>query len=222
MIQIEFTPTEQQALHYERYHHPQPLVQRRMEALWLKSHHLPHTLIATLTGVCENTLRSYFQTYVDGGLEKLKETHFYHPESELQPHAPCLETYFRAHLPATVKEAQSEIEQLTGVRRSETQVRQFLSKLGMRCRKVGMVPAKANPAEQATYVQTQLEPRLADARAGTRVVFFVDAAHFVLAPFLGFLWSFARVFIRAPAGRQRFNVLGALNGLKTTLRSRMS
>jgi transposase len=44
-------------------------------------------------------------------------------------------------------------------------------------------------------------------------VFFVDAAHFVLAPFLGMLWCFARVFIPAPAGRQRFNVLGALNAL---------
>lgn len=44
-------------------------------------------------------------------------------------------------------------------------------------------------------------------------MFFVDAAHFVLAPFLGFLWCFTRVFIRAPAGRQRFNVLGALNAI---------
>lgn len=44
-------------------------------------------------------------------------------------------------------------------------------------------------------------------------MFFVDAAHFVLAPFLGMLWCFARVFIRAPAGRQRFNVLGALNAI---------
>ena len=41
----------------------------------------------------------------------------------------------------------------------------------------------------------------------------MDAAHFVLAPFLGFLWSFTRLFIRAPAGRQRFNVLGALNAI---------
>lgn len=36
---------------------------------------------------------------------------------------------------------------------------------------------------------------------------------FVLAPFLGMLWCFARMFIRAPAGRQRFNVLGALNAI---------
>jgi transposase len=42
-------------------------------------------------------------------------------------------------------------------------------------------------------------------------VYFVDAAHFVLAPYLAFLWSFVRVFIKAPSGRQRFNVLGALN-----------
>jgi transposase len=44
-------------------------------------------------------------------------------------------------------------------------------------------------------------------------VFFVDAAHFVLSSFLGLLWCFERLFIRAPAGRQRFNVLGALNAI---------
>lgn len=32
-------------------------------------------------------------------------------------------------------------------------------------------------------------------------------------PYQGILWSFTRLFIRVPAGRQRFNVLGALNAL---------
>lgn len=41
----------------------------------------------------------------------------------------------------------------------------------------------------------------------------MDAAHFVFAPFLGYLWSFIRMFIKAPSGRQRFNVLGALNAI---------
>ncbi len=58
-----------------------------------------------------------------------------------------------------------------------------------------------------------MEPRLAEAQAGKRAVFFVDAAHFVLAAFLGFLWSVKRLFLQAPAGRQRFNVLGALNAI---------
>lgn len=66
--------------------------------------------------------------------------------------------------------------------------------------------------------------QLAEAKAGASAVFFVDAAHFVLAPYLGWLWSFARIFIAAPAGRQRFNVLGALNAtthqLVTTMNGR--
>jgi hypothetical protein len=41
----------------------------------------------------------------------------------------------------------------------------------------------------------------------------MDAAHVVLAPFLGYLWSFRRLFVRAPAGRKRFNVLGALHAI---------
>lgn len=76
-----------------------------------------------------------------------------------------------------------------------------------------MIPAKADPDQQVAYLENELQPRLAQAQAGQRAVFFVDAAHFVLAPFLGFLWTFVRVFIQAPSGRQRFNVLGALNAV---------
>ena len=55
------------------------------------------------------------------------------------------------------------------------------------------------------------------AEAGQGHVFFVDAAHFVFGTFLGCLWSFARVFVRAAAGRQRFNVLGAWNAITREL-----
>lgn len=58
-----------------------------------------------------------------------------------------------------------------------------------------------------------MEPRLNQAKAGLRAVFFVDAAHFVWRAFLGFLWCFTRVFIQAPAGRRRFNVLSAVNAI---------
>ena len=76
-----------------------------------------------------------------------------------------------------------------------------------------MIPAKADPEQQAVFLQDVLEPRLAEAKAGQRAVFFVDAAHFVLTAFLGYLWSLKRIFIQAPSGRQRFNVLGALNAV---------
>jgi hypothetical protein len=64
--------------------------------------------------------------YEQGGLEKLKELHYYQPESELKEHIVSLEAYFREHPPATIKQAQHEVEIITGVRRSETQIREFL------------------------------------------------------------------------------------------------
>jgi transposase len=54
-------------------------------------------------------------------------------------------------------------------------------------------------------------PLVAEAEAGKRHLFFVDAAHFVLQPFLGYLWCFTRIFIQSSSGRQRFNVLAALD-----------
>ena len=125
---IEFTAELRETLNYERYHHPVPLVQRRMEVLWLKSHDLPHGLIAQLASVSENTMRDYFELFVTGGVAKLKEVHFYRPESQLVVHATSLEEYFRLNPPATLTEAQSEIETLTGIKRSETQVAEFLKK----------------------------------------------------------------------------------------------
>jgi transposase len=38
-----------------------------------------------------------------------------------------------------------------------------------------------------------------------------------LSAFLGYLWSFTRIFIKAPSGRQRFNVLGAINAVSKEL-----
>jgi len=62
-----------------------------------------------------------------------------------------------------------------------------------------------------------LKPRLDQAQALARHVFFVDAAHFVYGTFLCCLWSFARIFVRAASGRQRFNVLGAWNAVTREL-----
>ena len=62
-----------------------------------------------------------------------------------------------------------------------------------------------------------MKPRLEEAQAGKRQVFFVDAAHMVFGTFLCCLWSFTRLFVRAASGRQRFNVLGAWNAITREL-----
>lgn len=72
-------------------------------------------------------------------------------------------------------------------------------------------------AIQAEFHDTQLKPALDAAVAGEGHVFFVDAAHFVFGTFLCYLWSIARIFVRAASGRQRFNVLGAWNAVTREL-----
>ena len=213
MIKITFSETDIKQLHYERFHHPHPRVQLKMEAVLLKSQDMKHKKICKTARISGNTLRSYLRDYKEGGIEKLKETNFYRPGSELNRHRDTVEKYFREHPPAGIKEAMQKIEELTGVRRSENRVREYLKGIGIKRLKVGMIPAKADTEEQERFIKEELTPRLKEAEEGKRGVFFTDAAHFVLSPFLGFLWAFTRIFIKAPAGRKRFNVLGALNAV---------
>jgi transposase len=213
MVKININERDIPLFRYYRYNHPHPKVQVRMEALLLKSQGLPHYKIENLAGISNSTLRRYLCMYIDGGIEELKKINYVGPKSELLEHEETIEGHFRKYPPKSIKEAIAVIEELTGIKRKPTQVRKFLKSIGMELRKVGMIPSKADPEEQELFKKEKLEPRLDQAKEGKRVVFFVDAAHFVLAPFLGMLWCFTRVFIKAPAGRQRFNVLGAINAI---------
>jgi transposase len=85
--------------------------------------------------------------------------------------------------------------------------------MGLKCRKLGMIPAKADADAQREFLDEQLWPRLRQAQRLRRVVCFVDAAHFVHGPVLGYLWCFVRLLMRGPSGRKRFNVLGAIDAV---------
>jgi len=207
MIKINFTETEIEQLRYERYHHPHPRVLRDMEALLLKSQNIAHEKISDLTGICPNTLRTYLRSSQVGGIDKLKEIKFTNKFATLNQHQKSLEEYFHKNPVASINEAMSKIQDLTGMSLRPTRVREFLKSLGIKRRKIGMIPSKADPDVQESFKKEKLEPRLFELKRGEIVVFFTDAAHFVLAPFLGFLWSFTRLFIRAPLVRKRFNVL---------------
>lgn len=165
---MELTEAARQALNYERYHYPHPLVQRKMEVVWLKSQGKTPREISQLASVAVSTVYRYLAEYRVGGLEKLKTVNLYRPQSELMAHQSTIEAHFRAQPPASLKEAAHRIEQLTGIRRGETQVRQFLKAIGLKRRKVGMMPAKADPAAQAQFKADSLEPLLEDAKAGKK------------------------------------------------------
>jgi transposase len=217
MIKLKFTPEVIDQLHNERTQHPHARVRQRMETVYLKALGLSHQEIGRIVRISQTTLREYLLLYERGGIEALKELNFKQPQSELDDYQDELRHEFEQKPAATLAEAVDRIEKVTGLRRSPSQVGAFLKKLGLKRRKVGQIPAKADPEKQQEFLTEELEPRLQESKKGQRPLFFMDAVHFVLQPFLGFLWSFVRIFIKAPAGRQRFNVLGALHATSLQL-----
>ena len=151
MLKIEFSEQDLETIDKERFNHPIPRVQRRMEVLWLKSQGIPHKQIAKLAGVCDSAVTKYLRLYQNGGLDEVKKTNFYQPKSELAKHSESIEQYFRDHPVSSIAEAVAKIEELTGIRRSKTQVRIFLRNLGMRFRKTGSVPSGADPKAQEAF-----------------------------------------------------------------------
>jgi len=82
---------------------------------------------------------------------------------------------------------------------------------------VKQIPAKADVEAQEIFKTETLEPLIEQAQQNQIHLFFVDAAHFVLLPFLGYLYSLSVRYLKATSGRQRFSVLGALNAITKEL-----
>src|SRR5262249_40224480 len=117
-----------QQTRHERFHHPHPRVQRKMEVLWLKHQGLTHTQIATLADVSPRSVQRYLDEFEQGGLEQVRRVPWQGKRGELDEHQGSLEDYFLSNPPRSAREAETPADGLTGIRRSLTQVRAFLKK----------------------------------------------------------------------------------------------
>jgi transposase len=140
----------------ERYQHPDPRVQERMEILWLKTRKEPHGRIAELANVSRSTVQRTLRIYAAKGLDGIRSFGWKGQPSALTPHRETLEEAFRRQPPHSAHEAARRIEELTGVRRKVSRVRQFLKEdLGMKCLKVAPIPVppKKTVEEQASFLK---------------------------------------------------------------------
>ena len=128
MRSVSFTAADLEQMAHDRYHHPHPRVQRKMEVLWLKSRGLTHAAIAELADVSPHSVQRYLDEYQQGGLDRIRRLGWQGKPCELDEHQPSLEDYFLEHPPRSAREAQQAIERLTGIRRGLSQVRAFLKK----------------------------------------------------------------------------------------------
>lgn len=153
MIRIEFSTAAIEQLEAERWIHPDPRVQRRLHALYLKSQGYAHQEIGRIVKVSAKTLRSFLRKYQAEGIEGLKAMNYRQPTSALAAHQATIEAELGERPAKSIKEAAERIARITGVRRSRFQVSRFLKRIGAQRRKVGHVPAKADPVVQAEFLK---------------------------------------------------------------------
>ncbi len=126
------------------------------------------------------------------------------PVSDLVAHTSAIREALTNRPVRTVAEAAEQIECLTGLKRGpdpDPAVPANGTGVPLATHPVIPSPPKKDLPdhirEQKDFLDTQLQPRLDEADAGGRHVFFVDAAHFVFGTFLCSLWSLARIFVKS-------------------------
>ena len=214
LTRLNISSEELEKLNYERYHYPCPIVQKRLHAIYIKAvTNMSNEQVAVVSGAHRNSVCEWIRIWETGGFAALLEINRVNNKSLLEDHAPNIIEQFKAQPPHNIAESIAKIKELTGIERSHTAVRSFMKRHGFRYLKTGHIPAKVNNTQQHDWVEQTLKPVIAAAQKDQLHLLSMDAAHFILQPFLCCLWCASRVFVKASAGRNRINVLGAINAI---------
>jgi transposase len=151
MLRATYTDDERTTFDQQRFQYPDPRIQRRFEILWLHAHGKFAPEISTLVKRDRRTVRNVIKNYQEGGIDLVTKLESNHPTSELAKHKTSLIEEFTLRPPASGKEAAFRIETLTGHKRSPERVRVFMHCIGMKFRKVGAIPAKADLDKQEDF-----------------------------------------------------------------------
>jgi transposase len=211
---LNLSAEEIRQLKYERYSYGDTMIQKRLMVIYLLSTtDFNDSQIAQVSGCHRNIIPIWRDKCLYEGLWSLYINNYRQPASLLEEYSELILSHLDKHPVQSVNQAVAVINELTGIERSPTQIRQFLLRHGYTWRKIGQIPGKANVGAQKEWLDNTLEPHIEQAREGLCHLFFCDAAHFVLSAFLCMVWSRVRLFLRTSAGRNRINVLGAVHAI---------
>jgi transposase len=139
-FRVELMDEEQRVVIEERESHPESHVRRKMLVLWSLHCGLKRQQAAKVAGVGLATVERYVAAYREGGLEGLRRWGVKGPVSDLAAWTGAIRDSFEQRPVSTIAEACVRIEELTGLKRGQTQVRKFLKGLGLKWQRVRAIP----------------------------------------------------------------------------------
>jgi transposase len=148
-FRVRLTEEPQRIVHEERTSHPDLRVREKMLVLWLLHCGTTRQKAAEIVGLGRATVHRYVVAFREGGLDGLRRWNHHRPVSEMAADREVIRESFEKQPARTMAEACERIFQLTGLRRGPSQVRKFLTDMGLkfhRVRPVPVPPQKTGPS----------------------------------------------------------------------------
>src|SRR5262245_2512375 len=159
-FRVQLTEEQQGIVNEERISHPDLRVREKMLVLWLLHCGTTRQKAAEIVGLGRATVHRYVVAFREGGLDGLRRCHHHGPVSAMAAYREVIRESFEKQPARTMAEACERIFQLTGLRRGPSQVRKFLTDMGLkfhRVRPVPVPPQKTGPSTPG--------PKLSSSRA---------------------------------------------------------
>jgi transposase len=213
LTKLNLSEEEIRRLNYERFHYPCAKTQKRLHAVYLKAVGYTNIDTGKMLDIHYNSVGRYIKMYREKGVEGLYKINYHSKGGNMEEYRESIIEDFRKNPVCSISQAIARIRELTGIERKPTQVRVFMLRHGFKYRKLGSIPGKVNREKQKQFLEQELSPAIEKAKAGEMELLFCDAAHFTMSAFLCMVWSQTRIFLRTSQGRNRMNVLGAVNAV---------
>ncbi|MBR4742412.1 MAG: IS630 family transposase [Desulfovibrio sp.] len=171
------------------------------------------TRAALISGLCRKAAQQKKKAFIEGGLMALfhrkkgcgRKRKTEKKQKEIVENLENKDYHCAAQMMKMIKELIKDSISIAAVK-------DFLHKLGYKWLKAGSLPAKADPEKQKEFYEKVELPLMQRAEKKEIALYFLDAAHFILGNgLLGKIWCEIRRWISTNTGRERYNVLGALN-----------
>lgn len=164
-FRVHSTEEQQRIANEERVAHPELRVREKMRVLWLLQGGSQREEAAEIVGVSRTTVHRYVAAFRAGGLERLRSCDHHRPRREMAAYRAVIRESFAKRPVHAIAQACDRIFELTGRRRGPSQVREFLTDMGLTFHRARAIPVPP----RTSWPRTSRSKRLSSMTSGSPV-----------------------------------------------------